>query len=644
MAEIGQVIAGRYRLVELRGEDAISTVFRATDAKGNRVVAVKVLHPELGADHDFIAEFRLQMRAASALDHPNILAIYDFGTEAAGPYIVSEYFDGQDLGSLLHQNGAVPPRRAANVTGVVAAAIAAAHERGVVHGGLRSSTVLVTRDGTIKVADFGLALVLADSPVPAEEKSVEEAWYMSPEQVRGRRATDASDIYALGVLLFELLTGRGPWDGETALEVLAARKADPLPRPSDFQDGIPSEIEAIEQRATAINPTDRFESATELANGLEDTVAALDAMYAAPAVAGDDEAELAGEVAGTSVEPESTPVAVPILPARPVVPPVLPVRQVAPPTPVPVPPVVPSRRPNPTARVNYTPDAYAGPEVEDDLASSRGQAGQSGYSTDGSGRRVTRRINPVEPEPETFDETTPVSVWAWVAGFLALFLVTLLGLTIFLWINKNSPSNDSVAVPDLVNLSYNQAQQTAQGAGLQLQPIYIPNNTNNPDNTIVSQDPPAGNFLNRGDTVKVTIVNGSQQVLVPDVRNLTESDALNALSSAGLTAGNRTEAYDPTIPEGQIVGTNPHMGIQRAEGFGRGLRRLQGPRADADTQSHSQPDAFAHPDLDADRTAHRAAHRGPDTDGNSLAAEAPPANHRRAAQTPLGRLRADSGC
>ncbi|MGD0863485.1 MAG: serine/threonine-protein kinase, partial [Candidatus Limnocylindrales bacterium] len=343
MAEIGQVIAGRYRLIELRSEDSISTVFRATDAQSNRVVAVKVLRPEFGADPDFVADFRLQLRAAAPLSHPNILAIYDFGTEAAGPYVVTEYIDGQDLAGLLRRNGPVPPRRAANVAGVVATAVAAAHERGVVHGGLRSSSIVVTRDGVVKVTDFGLAHVIADSPSPVEERLVEEAWYMSPEQVRGRRATDASDVYALGVLLFELLTGRGPWDGDTAAEVFDARKANPAPRPSEFQDGIPAEIETIEQKAVAVDPTGRFDSATELANRLEDTIAALDALYGSASAAAEPEPEpeaVAGAEAVAQTGPEPEPEPAPAPAPQPAIPPT-PVYRATPSPPAPPAPVGP---------------------------------------------------------------------------------------------------------------------------------------------------------------------------------------------------------------------------------------------------------------------------------------------------------------
>jgi serine/threonine-protein kinase len=250
VAEIGQVIAGRYRLMELRGEDAISTVFRALDSQSSRPVAVRVLSLELGTDADFVAEFRLAMRAAAGLSHPNLVAIYDFGTDGSDAYVVNEYIDGQDLHSLLARNGPVPARRAASVTSVVATAVAAAHERGIVHGGVRSGSVIVTRDGQIKLADLGLARAVAEASLrPA--LSVEQAWYQSPEQARGRRATDASDMYAMGVLLFELLTGHGPWEGDTAEAVAKARLAEPNPAPSDFQAGVPAEIEAIDRKAMA---------------------------------------------------------------------------------------------------------------------------------------------------------------------------------------------------------------------------------------------------------------------------------------------------------------------------------------------------------------------------------------------------------
>jgi serine/threonine protein kinase len=565
VAEIGQVIAGRYRLMELRGEDAISTIFRATDSQNGRPVAIRVLSPELGTDADFVAEFRLAMRAAAGLSHPNLVAIYDFGADASDAYVVTELIDGQELGALLRRNGPVPPRRAASVTSVMATAVAAAHERGIVHGGVRSDSVLVTRDGQIKLADLGLARALAESSArPA--LSVEEAWYQSPEQARGRRATDASDMYALGVLLFELLTGRGPWDGDTADAVSKARLAHPSPAPSGFQGGVPDELEAIDGKAMAIESAKRFDSAGALAAALDATIARLDAQYAAASAEPDAEAEAELAPEGyLALEPEPEPQPY----SRPVAPPVPlpPVPIVLPVTPPPVPPTAPMvRRPNPTARVTYSADDYATRAgAEDDIAPD--SRGQSGYASDGLAHRVTRRINPVEPEPEQpEDDAPPSSTWAWVAGFLALFLITLLGLTVYLLISRGS-SGSTVYAPNLVNVSYTDAQQTAQSYGLQLSvSSTTPNNGSQAADTIVSQNPGFGLAMSKGDTIYVTVVAGTAQVVVPDIRNLTESDAVSALTSAGLKAGDRTEAYDPSIPEGQIISSNPKKGLTVLKG------------------------------------------------------------------------------
>ncbi len=564
MAEIGTVIGGRYRLMELRGDDNVSTVFRAVDSQDQGEVVVKVVKPDLADDPDFEAEFRSSMRAAAGLRHPNMVAVRDFGVDAGEVFAVYELVNAQELGALLQRNGPVPPRRAANVTSVVAAAVAAAHDRGIVHGGIRSDRVLVTRDGQIKLADFGLAHAVAESPafVPA---SAREAAYLSPEQARRHRATDAADVYALGSLLFELLTGRHPWDGDTADQVFANRRSDPNPSPAEFQEGIPAEISTIDVKAMAPDPAGRFDSATALGDMLEAAIAAQDARLAS---AGEPEGEAvaapppiveplpgAGSFAAAPTPPPAPASASSVaLPPRP---------QVVAAPPLAVPPAapqgvpVPSRRPNPTARVTYSPDSYATPDTVEQTAPREPYA-------EAANQRGIRRINPLEPEPEPVeeDEVTPMSMWAWVAGFLALLLITLIGLTVFLLLNRNSPSTSVVYAPYLLNLPFSQAQQSAQSSGLSIAVVDTkPNNGSQVDQTVLSQDPAAGSPMQRGDTINVTIVQGSAQVAVPNIISLTESDAINALTSAGLKVGNRTTANDPTIPEGQIVSSNPHAGV-----------------------------------------------------------------------------------
>jgi serine/threonine-protein kinase len=180
------VLGGRYRLVELLGQGGMATIYRARDAQLDRDVAVKLLRSDLGRDPDFLARFRDEARAAASLNHPNIVAVFDFGEEASGPYIVMELIDGQDLSSMLRDNGPLAPRQAARVAAEVAKALHAAHVRGIVHRDVKPSNILVGRDGRVKVADFGIARALSEAQVTLPGSTMGSVHYFSP---RPRRPT-----------------------------------------------------------------------------------------------------------------------------------------------------------------------------------------------------------------------------------------------------------------------------------------------------------------------------------------------------------------------------------------------------------------------------------------------------------------------
>ena len=248
MTEIGSVLGGRYRLVELLGQGGMATIYRARDAQLDRDVAVKLLRPEFGRDPDFLARFRDEARAAASLSHPNIVAVFDFGEEASGPYIVMELIDGQDLASILRENGPLPPRQAARVSAEVAKALHAAHVRGIVHRDVKPSNILVGRDGRVKVADFGIARALNESQLTLPGVTMGSVHYFSPEQARGEPATQASDIYSLGIVLYESLTGQRPFSGDGAAAVALARLTTTPPRPTALRPGVPAALDQIVQR------------------------------------------------------------------------------------------------------------------------------------------------------------------------------------------------------------------------------------------------------------------------------------------------------------------------------------------------------------------------------------------------------------
>ena len=273
MAEIGSVLGGRYRLVELLGQGGMATIYRATDGQLGRDVAVKILRPEYGRDPDFVARFRMEAQSIASLNSPNIVAVHDFGMDESGPFIVMDYVDGEDLSTLLRRNGPLTPSQAARIAAEVAGALAAAHARGIIHRDIKPSNILLAQGGRVLVTDFGIARAVAEAQMTLPGTTLGSVQYMSPEQARGEPATERSDIYSLGVVLFEMLAGRRPFEGDSAASIALARLTPPVPMPSTYRAGIPPVLEAICRKAMAIDPAERFQSATTMADALEDQLA-----------------------------------------------------------------------------------------------------------------------------------------------------------------------------------------------------------------------------------------------------------------------------------------------------------------------------------------------------------------------------------
>ena len=273
MAEIGQTLGGRYRLVELLGSGGMATIYRATDTGLGRDVALKLLRPEYLRDPDFSSRFRQEAQAAASLSHPNVVTVYDYGEDPSGPYIVMELVDGEDLATILRRSGPLPPRQVARIGAGVARALAAAHARGLVHRDVKPGNVLIGTDGRVKVVDFGIARAIAEAQVTLPGMTLGSVHYFSPEQARGEPATAASDIYSLGIVLYEMLTGVRPWEGDSAASVALARLTGPIPDPVAVRPSVPSDLAAITRKALALDPNDRWSSAAVMADALEATLA-----------------------------------------------------------------------------------------------------------------------------------------------------------------------------------------------------------------------------------------------------------------------------------------------------------------------------------------------------------------------------------
>ena len=252
-AQQGSVLGGRYALIEHLASGGMGDVWRASDGVLDRVVAVKVLKPELFEDPAFRERFRREARHAGSLSHPGIAAVFDYGEEARSAYLVMELIPGEPLSIVLARRGPLPAEAVTSLLRQAAAALGAAHHAGIVHRDVKPGNLLVQPNGQVKITDFGIARALGASTLTLHGQVLGTAAYLSPEQAAGRTATAASDVYSLGVVAYEALTGRPPFEGEAVSVALAHTQQAPPPLPAT----VPPALRGVIARAMAKRPADR---------------------------------------------------------------------------------------------------------------------------------------------------------------------------------------------------------------------------------------------------------------------------------------------------------------------------------------------------------------------------------------------------
>jgi serine/threonine-protein kinase len=246
----------------------MGTVLRGHDEVLGREVAVKLLREELAADERSLARFRQEARIAASLSHPGIASVYDFADEAGRPAIVMELLDGQDLHTILEREGPMEPRRLAGILAQAADALAYAHGLGAVHRDVKPANIFLTRSGAVKITDFGVAYAAGANQLTTTGALIGTPDYLSPEQVRGQRATAASDIYSLGCVAFQLVTGTVPFAGDNSIAAATARLDAPAPSARSLNPAVAPDLDAVISRSLAEEPRDRFPSAAAMARAL----------------------------------------------------------------------------------------------------------------------------------------------------------------------------------------------------------------------------------------------------------------------------------------------------------------------------------------------------------------------------------------
>ncbi|MEW1612145.1 MULTISPECIES: protein kinase domain-containing protein [unclassified Streptomyces] len=309
----GAVAGGRYQLRDLLGEGGMASVYLAYDSALDRQVAIKTLHTELGREQSFRERFRREAQAVAKLQHTNIVSVFDTGEDELGgalmPYIVMEYVEGQPLGSVLaadiRQHGAMPADKALKVTADVLAALETSHEMGLVHRDIKPGNVMMTKRGVVKVMDFGIARAMQSGVTSMTQTGmvVGTPQYLSPEQALGRGVDARSDLYSVGIMLFQLLTGRIPFDADSPLAIAYAHVQEEPVAPSSINRSVTPAMDALVARALKKNPNERFPSAAAMRDEIARVLNASGGRTGAPAIVAGGGPANSGAGVGSAVFP-----------------------------------------------------------------------------------------------------------------------------------------------------------------------------------------------------------------------------------------------------------------------------------------------------------------------------------------------------
>ncbi|HET9248975.1 MAG TPA: Stk1 family PASTA domain-containing Ser/Thr kinase [Actinomycetota bacterium] len=463
-------LGGRYRVERELGRGGMAKVFLGTDTVLGRPVAVKVLAPQFVDDEGFVQRFRREAQAAASIQHPHIVSVFDTGSDDGVHFIVMEYVEGRTLAEILAGGGRILPDRAIDIAMDACRALEAAHARGVIHRDIKPGNIMLDARGDVKVTDFGIARVTTTADTVAQTAAIlGTASYLSPEQAQGQPVDGRSDIYSLACVVYEMVTGRPPFLGDSPVAVASKQVLEQPTPPSRLNPDVTADLDAVILRGLAKNPANRYQSAEEM------------------------RADLERAKRGLPVD------ATPLLAAG-------------------------------TTQVLAPPPAHA-----------------------------TEVLPPPEPERGT----------NWVPIVVTLVLIGLLGA--LLWFLAANVLNDEdgqtgvlVTVPDVVGEKRSQAISDLEEAGLEvgtITPVPAADDTQEPG-TVLEQDPAAGDEVERGTPVDLTIVAAPDLVPIPDLEGASLEEAQSTLIGLGLEPGGPVEEPSDTVDEGDVTRTDPATGTE----------------------------------------------------------------------------------
>jgi len=494
---IGRKLGNRYEVIERIGGGGMAVVYRALDTLLNRHVSIKVLRAQFATDEDFVRRFRREAQAAASLSHPNVVNIYDVGMESADEYyIVMEYVDGMTLKEVIQERAPLPVSEAIDTAKQICAALGHAHENNIVHRDIKPHNILIGKDGRVKVTDFGIARAITSNTITQDGSVLGSVHYFSPEQARGGITDVKSDIYSLGVVLYEMVTGELPFSGESPISVALKHLQDHFVEPRQINPSLPQSVENIVLKALSKDPLVRYQTAREMYRDLEKALLYPNVpKFVVPDV--DDQKTIQMPAVGlrdaeASPPPRST-------------------RNAAYPAPA-----------DPALHKPTTPDA----------------------GTDGApdGKKNKKFWRPV----------------LWLFG---IFLLLGLAAVIAYSLVTNYMGEEDVTMPNVENMTYEEALSKLVGAGFNVDNI---NKTEEHSdkvapNHVIRQDPYPEKVIKANRDINLVISSGAKKVEMPNVTKMTRGEAIKALQNIGIPQENIKidEKEDREATAGSVVAQDP---------------------------------------------------------------------------------------
>jgi eukaryotic-like serine/threonine-protein kinase len=507
---VGRVLDGRYRVGSRVAKGGMATVYEALDMRLDRIIALKVMHLGMGDDAEFGRRFVAEARAAAKLSHPNVVAVFDQGNDHDTLFLAMEYVPGRTLRDVIRQQSPLPPARALDLLAPVLSALSAAHDAGIVHRDIKPENVLISNDGTIKVADFGLARAVTTTGNTATQGLLMgTVSYLAPELVTDGRADARSDVYSAGILLYELLTGKKPHTGDTPIQVAYAHVHADVPPPSQAVPGIPPYVDALVQRATArerdLRPADArvfSRQVHRVRNAIEEGLP--------------DDPELTGDLT-------------------------VPIQQM--------------RQDNEYDDGYSRGNGYAEHQPRNDTIvvpfepPTNQMPQQSLLRPHGSTREAAAPPPPSAPVRQAPRQSRG-------RGFIAMFAVLALALGVgsaawFYGVHRYT------STPVLVSLTAAEASTKAAEDGLTTTLANQDYSEDVPQGAVMKTDPEPGARIRKNGEVALTVSKGPERYRVPQLAGLDEEAARRALESIKLNVGQVSQAYSESVPSGRVIVFSP---------------------------------------------------------------------------------------